>query len=150
MLSTVTQEWLATVIVTESNDAIMYADRDGIIRFWNKGAERMFAYSAGEALGQSLDLIIPDAMRGRHWGGYGRVMAEGTSRYSTNLLAAPALCKDGTRLSTEFSMVLIKDDAGQMLGVAAIMRDVSVRWQREKELKERLRQLEAAASVSAD
>jgi PAS domain S-box-containing protein len=143
MPETPTQEWLASSIVNLSSDAIMFSDREGIIRLWNSGAEKMFGFSAEEALGQSLDLIIPENLRGRHWDGYGRVMQSGTSRYSTDLLSAPALQKGGTRISTEFSMVLVKDEAGEMLGVAAIIRDVSARWQKEKELKERLKVLEA-------
>ncbi|MHB8058162.1 MAG: PAS domain-containing protein [Desulfuromonadaceae bacterium] len=146
MQGTPTEEWLAGYIVNSSSDAIMFADREGIIRLWNSGAERMFGFSAGEALGQSLDLIIPENLRGRHWDGYGRVMESGSSRYSADLLSAPALRKDSTRISTEFSMVMVKDDAGMMLGVAAIIRDVSARWQREKELKERIKALEGASS----
>lgn len=146
MYETPTEEWLAGTIVAASSDAIMFSDRDGIIRLWNSGAEKMFGFTAGEALGQSLDLIIPENLRGRHWDGYGRVMESGSSRYSTDLLSAPALNKNGSRLSTEFSMVMVKDKAGQMLGVAAIIRDVTVRWQREKELKERIKALEAVSS----
>ena len=142
-----TQEWLARTIVNLSSDAIMFADREGIIRLWNSGAEKMFGFTAEVALGQSLDLIIPENLRGRHWDGYGRVMESGTSRYSTDMLSAPALQKGGTRISTEFSMVMVKDGAGEMLGVAAIIRDVTARWQREKELKERLRVLEAEKGV---
>jgi PAS domain S-box-containing protein len=138
------QEWLIGTIVAASSDAIMFADREGTIRLWNSGAERMFGFTAEEALGQSLDLIIPENLRGRHWDGYGRVMQSGSSHYSTDLLSAPALRKNGTRLSTEFSMVLVKDEAGEMLGVAAIIRDVTARWQREKELKDRIKVLEEA------
>jgi len=141
-----TQEWLASSIVNASSDAIMFSDREGIIRLWNSGAEKMFGFTAVEALGQSLDLIIPENLRGRHWDGYWRVMESGSSRYSADLLSAPALRKDGTRISTEFSMVMVKDGAGGMLGVAAIIRDVSARWQREKELKERIKALEGGSS----
>lgn len=136
------QEWLCGRIVAGIGDAVMYSDRQGIIRYWNAAAEKMFGYNAAEALGQSLDLIIPENLRGRHWEGYYRVMESGSSRYSVELLSAPALRKDGTRLSTEFSMALIRDDEGGMLGVAAVIRDVSARWQRERELKERVRVLE--------
>lgn len=136
------QEWLSSEIVRQSSDAIMFSDRDGIIRLWNHGAVQMFGFTEEEALGQSLDLIIPENLRGRHGEGYNRVMQSGSSHYSIDLLSAPALRKDGTRLSTEFSMVLVKDDSGGMLGVAAIVRDVTARWQREKELKERLKALE--------
>ncbi len=136
-------EQLCQRIIADSNDAIMYSDRAGLIRLWNRGAERMFGYTKSEALGQSLDLIIPDNLRGRHWEGYFRVMASGSSHYSVDLLSAPALRKDGTRISTEFSMVLVKGADGKVQGVAAVIRDVSARWQREKELKERIRVLEA-------
>jgi PAS domain S-box-containing protein len=143
MQETPTQEWLCRHIVAESSDAIMFSDREGIIRLWNSGAERMFGFTEDEAIGQSLDLIIPENLRGRHWEGYFRVMESGESRYSTEMLSAPALRTDGSRLSTEFSMVLVKDAAGKVLGVAAIIRDVSARWLREKEMKERIRALEA-------
>ena len=136
------QEWLCRKIVEESSDAIMFSDRHGIIRLWNLGAERMLGYAAEEALGQSLDLIIPENLRKRHWDGYFQVMESGTSRYSTEMLSAPALRKDGTRISTEFSMVLVKGDDDTVLGVAAVIRDVSARWQRDKELKDRIRKLE--------
>jgi PAS domain S-box-containing protein len=147
MVTAPTEEWLCSRIVGESGDAIMFADRQGIIRLWNRGAERMFGHTASEALGQSLDLIIPENLRGRHWEGYYRVMENGESRYSSEMLSAPALRRDGTRISTEFSMVMVKDDDGAVLGVAAVIRDVSARWQREKELKERIRVLEATQAA---
>jgi PAS domain S-box-containing protein len=134
---------LCQSIVDQAGDAIMFSDREGIIRLWNRGAERMFGFSAAEAVGQSLDLIIPEGLRQRHWDGYYRVMESGESRYSTEMLSAPALRKDGTRISTEFSMVMVKDPNGAMLGIAAVIRDVTARWQKDRELKERLRQLEA-------
>lgn len=143
MNTTQTQTWLCQKIVAGSSDAIMFSDRQGLIRLWNSGAERMFGYTEAEVLGLSLDLIIPENLRGRHWDGYYRVMESGESHYSTEMLSAPALCKDGTRISTEFSMVMVKDDNGTVLGVAAVIRDVSLRWKREKELKERIRILEA-------
>ena len=142
MNDVISAEQLSQRIIADSNDAIMFSDRAGLIRLWNSGAERMFGHTEAEALGQSLDLIIPENLRNRHWEGYYRVMDSGESQYSVDLLSAPALRKDGTRISTEFSMVLVKGDDGKVLGVAAIIRDVSARWQREKELKERIRVLE--------
>jgi len=137
------KEWLCRTIVEESNDAVMFSDKNGIIHLWNSGAERMFGYSAQEAMGQSLDLIIPENLRQRHWDGYHRVMESGSSHYSIDLLSAPALQKGGTRISTEFSMALIKDANGKILGVASIIRDVTARWQKEKVMKERVKELEA-------
>jgi len=88
--------------------------------------------------GRSLDLIIPEALRARHNEGYRRVMAKGESRYAAELLAVPGLRKDGARLSLEFTITLIQDDEGEVLGAAAIIRDVTARWQRDQELQKRL------------
>jgi PAS domain S-box-containing protein len=134
--------WLAEKIVQESSDAIMFADHEGLIRLWNKGAETMFGYSTAEAEGQSLDLIIPENLRGRHWEGYHKVMASGETRYGTELLSAPGIRKDGTRLSLEFSMVIVRTDDGAVIGTGAIVRDITARFQKEKVLKEQLKVLE--------
>lgn len=128
-----------------SQDAILIADREGIIRYWNAGAERILGFPASEALGQSLDLFIPEKLRGRHWEGYHRVMASGETKYVTGLLSSPGIRKDGTQVSLEFSMVLLKDENGMMQGCASIMRDVTERWLKEKELKQRLATCEAAS-----
>ncbi|MDK9717156.1 MAG: PAS domain S-box protein [Trichlorobacter sp.] len=122
----------------ESQDAILIADREGIIRYWNMGAERILGYSAAEAIGQSLNLFIPEKLQGRHWEGYHRVMAGAETKYKTSLLSSPGICKDGSQVSLEFSMVLLHDADGTMQGCASIMRDVSERWRKEKELKQRL------------
>jgi PAS domain S-box-containing protein len=126
----------------EAADALLMADREGIIRYWNRGAELMFQHRAEEALGRSLDLIIPENLRGRHWEGYHQVMASGVTKYQTGLLSSPGVRRDGSRISLEFSMVLLRDETGAMAGCAAIIRDVTERWQREKELKERLKACE--------
>lgn len=125
-------------VISDAPEAMLVTDREGVIRFWNSGAEKMFGYSAAEAVGQSLDLLIPESLRGRHWDGYHRVMASGETKYKTGLLSSPGTRKDGSRISLEFSMVLLKDDAGAIKGCGAVMRDVSDRWRKEKELKERL------------
>jgi PAS domain S-box-containing protein len=129
--------------LNESQDAILIADREGIIRYWNAGAERILGFTAAEALGQSLDLFIPEKLRGRHWEGYYRVMASGETKYKTGLLASPGTRKDGSQVSLEFSMVLLKDENGAMQGCASIMRDVTERWLKEKEMKQRLADCEA-------
>ncbi len=130
-------------LVQDVPDAVMAADARGIIRYWNRGAELIFGYAAVEAIGQSLDLIIPENLRGRHWEGYNRVMASGETKYKTGLLTSPGVAKDGSRVSLEFSMVLLRDDRGAMWGCGAVMRDVTARWQREKELKARIADCEA-------
>lgn len=142
-MSTGTEEWLYCKIGKGSADAFIFSDREGIIQLWSPSAEAMFGYTAGEAIGQSLDLIIPDNLRKRHWDGYYQVMETGVTRYGTELLSAPSLRRDGTRISTEFSMTLVKDEGGNIIGTGAIIRDVTARWQKEKALKERLALLEA-------
>ncbi len=136
-------EWLYQQIIEGAQDAIVFADPDGIIRLWNSGAEAIFGYSAEEALGQTLDLIVPEKMRERHWEGYRKVMETGVTKYGSDVLAVPALKNDNSRLSVEFTIVLLKDDNGKPQGTAAIMRDMTERWQKEKELKKRLAELEA-------
>jgi PAS domain S-box-containing protein len=124
--------------VNTASDAILISDIDGIIRFWNHGAEHLFQYSTQEAVGQSLDLIIPENLRSRHWDGYRRVMASGETKYKTGLLSSPGIRKDGSRISLEFSMVLLRSDDGALQGCGSIMRDVTERWRKEKELRDRL------------
>ncbi|AWJ94746.1 PAS sensor domain-containing protein (plasmid) [Azospirillum baldaniorum] len=127
---------LGLALLNSPAEAIAYSDRDGIIRFWNAGAERVFGFTADEALGQSLDIIIPDRQRQRHWDGYDQVMKTGESRYgSGDLLSVPATRKDGTRISVEFTIVPLKDADGAMLGMAAVMRDVTARFDELKALR---------------
>jgi PAS domain S-box-containing protein len=136
-------EKLAEKIVAAAADAILFADRSGAIRLWNAGAERIFGFTAEEALGRSLDIIIPERLRSRHWDGWHKVMETGVTRYATDTLAVPAVRKDGSTLSIEFTIQLVRDAAGTILGPAAIIRDVSARFAREKELRARVKELEA-------
>jgi PAS domain S-box-containing protein len=141
---------LCQKIVEESQDAIIFADREGVIRMWNVGATALFVYQARETLGQSLDLIIPERQRQRHWDGYRNVMATGASRYGRELLAVPAVRKDGTRISVEFTIMMVRDATGNLQGTAAIMREVTERRQREKAQSERIAALEAAIAARTD
>jgi PAS domain S-box-containing protein len=143
MTPTYTHEWLCQSIVEQTQFAVIFSDHDGVIRFWNRGAEAMFGYTAEEAVGQSLDLVVPERYRTRHWDGYRRVMATGVTKYGREMLAVPAVRKDGTRISIEFTIVLLHAPTSELLGAAAIMQDVTARWQQQKQLKERLAALEA-------
>ena len=128
----------AVALLQGMPDAVVYADAEGRIRFWNAGAGRVFGYPAAEALGQSLDIIIPASLRHRHWEGYDATMRTGATRYGGgDLLAVPAVRKDGTRISIEFTIVPFHDDAGRMLGIAAVMRDVTARFEEMKALRQR-------------
>lgn len=136
-------DWLCRQIVMGGGDAIIFADREGRVRLWNAAAEAVFGYGAAEMLGQPLDLIIPANLRSRHNEGYRRVMATGTTRYARELLAVPGLRKDGTRISLEFTITLIRAPQGEVLGSAAIIRDVTAHWERDQALRRRLAVLEA-------
>ena len=136
-------EWLCQSFVEQTQFAVIFSDGDGVIRLWNAGAEAMFGYKSEEAVGQSRDLIVPERQRARHWEGYRRVMATGVTKYGREMLAVPAMRKDGTRISIEFTIVLLLAPTGEMLGTAAIMQDVTARWQQHTQLKERLAALEA-------
>ena len=119
---------LTEAILSTRSVAIISADRDGIIRFWNPGAERLFDFSNEEAVGRSLDLIIPERVRESHWHGYGRFLQTGQSRYGEgDVLSVPALRKDGATISVEFTIVPLRDKAGQLMGLAAVMHDVTKR-----------------------
>jgi PAS domain S-box-containing protein len=123
-------------LVRRAADAVVYADHEGTIRFWNAGAERIFGFSEIEAIGQSLDLIIPPNLRERHWQGFHQTMRTGASRYDAgDLLAVPALRKDGTRISVEFTILAFRGDRGRIVGIAATLRDVTARFEQTRALQ---------------
>jgi PAS domain S-box-containing protein len=133
-------------IVDGSPDAVILGDAENVIRLWNGGAQAIFGYTAEEAIGKPLDIIIPERLRGRHWDGYRNVMKTGVSRYgSGDLLAVPAVTKDGRTISIEFTIQLLRDGEGRIVGPVATIRDVTKRFQRERELARRLKELEAKA-----
>jgi PAS domain S-box-containing protein len=130
-------------LVQAAGDAIIAADTDGKIRLWNPAAERMFGFTAEDALGHSLDLIIPERLRNRRWEGYQRVMRTGQSRYGTEVLRVPSLHKDGRALSIAFTVALLYAADGEIQAIAAIVRDETARWEEERALRRRLTELEA-------
>jgi PAS domain S-box-containing protein len=129
-------ERFSASLVQEMPDGVIYADAEGMIRHWNRGAERIFGFSAAEAVGQSLDIIIPPGLRERHWTGYNHTLKTGETRYGAgDLLSVPALRKDGSRISVEFTVVPFHDAVGRMVGIAAVMRDVTKRFEEMKALR---------------
>jgi PAS domain S-box-containing protein len=137
---------LAERILEGSPDAILICDPEGRLRFWNRGAERIFGFSRDEALGESLDLIIPERLRARHWAGWNGTMTTGETRYGDGqMLAVPAVHKDGRQISIEFSILLLKEPDGRIDRVVAIVRDVTERYNREKALRAELNALRSHA-----
>ena len=131
-------------LVRDGPDAVVYADANGRIDFWNPAASRIFGYSEAEALGASLDLIIPERLRARHWQGYHEVMQGRASRYGEgDLLAVPARHKDGRQISVEFTILPFHDAAGALIGIAAVLRDVTARFDEVRSLRRELAALKA-------
>jgi len=130
---------LFQAVLSTRSDAIIAADKKGIIRFWNPGAERIFGFSSTDAIGQSLDIIIPERLRQHHWDGYDLAMKTGRSRYGEgDVLAVPAIRKDGGQVSVEFTVMLLRDEVGRLLGIAALLRDVTARFEELRALKRQL------------
>ena len=131
---------VARALLSGVADAIVACDCAGIIRLWNPGAARIFGFTAEEAVGRSLDIIIPERLRARHWDGYHAMMASGQSRYAGgDTLSVPALRKDGAQISVEFTLVALHHAAGAISGLAAVMRDVTARFEELKTLRRQLR-----------
>lgn len=134
------REQIARKLFEGMPDALVVADRKGIIRVWNGGAERIFGFSEGEALGQSLDIITPERLRERHWNGYEATMRTGQTKYGGgDLLSVPAVRKDGAQISIQFSIVPLRGEDGDLQAVAAIMRDVTEDFEERKRLRRALR-----------
>lgn len=133
-------------LVAAIGDAVIVSDAKGAIILWNAAAERMFGFTPAEALGRSLDLIIPERQRQRHWDGYEKTMHTGQTRYGHDVLRVPALHKDGHALSIAFTVALLRGADGEVNAIVAVVRDESARFAEDRKLRRRLAELEAAAT----
>jgi PAS domain S-box-containing protein len=122
-------------------DAVVIADSDGVITFWNNAATRIFGWSATEAVGRSLDLIIPERFRERHWAGYRNTMATGHTSYGDRLLEVPALHRDGHTVSIAFTVTLLFAGGTAPRAIAAVVRDDTARWHERRRLRAELAHL---------
>src|SRR4030095_563669 len=134
-------------VVEALGDAVVICDRDGVIRFWNAAAEHLFGSTMTEALGSSLDLIIPERFRERHWAGFTRTMASGQTRYQHDVLRVPAMHKDGRTLSIAFTVGLLLGAQRTVTGLVAVIRDETKRFAEERDLRKRLAELEGKHSA---
>ncbi|CAN7585947.1 PAS domain-containing protein [Variovorax paradoxus] len=135
-------------LVEGAGDAIMVCDAQGAITLWNRAAERIFGFTEAEALGQSLDMIIPQRQRQRHWDGYHKTMETGITKYGADLLRVPALHKDGHTLSIAFTVSMLFSQSREVTGIVAIVRDETTRFAEERKLRARLQ--EAEATIKGD
>ena len=130
-------------LVEAIGDAIVVSDASGTINVWNPAAERLFGFTQAEALGNSLDLIVPKRLRERHWAGYRKTMASGETRYAHDLLRVPAVHKDGRTLSIAFTVGLLFGPQREVIGIVAVIRDETTRFAEERNLRERIAELES-------
>jgi PAS domain S-box-containing protein len=129
-------------LIAAIGDAVIISDAKGAITLWNPAAQRMFGFTQSEAVGQSLDLIIPERLRGRHWDGYRKTMATGQTRYGNDVLRVPAVDKAGRSLSIAFTVALLHSSEHELTGIVAVIRDETSRFQEERNLRKRLAELE--------
>jgi PAS domain S-box-containing protein len=134
-------------LVAAVADAIVVTDAAGAIMMWNPAAERLFGYQESEALGQSLDLIIPERLRARHWDGFHKTMLTGQTRYGTDVLRVPAMDKSGRAMSIAFTVALLRSEDGKPAAIAAVIRDETSRFNEERSLRKRLAELEAQLAL---
>ena len=121
-------------VVEAVGDAVIVADLNGQIRLWNPSAERLFGFTPAEALGSSLDLIIPERLRARHWASYKKTMATGTTRYAHDVLKVRSVRKDGQSLSIAFTVGLMYDPEHTVTEIVAVIRDDTRRFSEERDL----------------
>ena len=129
-------------------DAVILADASGTMRFWNPAAERLFGFTEAEAVGNALDLIVPERFRERHWAGYKETMATGQTRYAHDVLRVPAQHKDGRPLSIAFTVGLLYGPQGNVTGILAVIRDETARFAEDQHLRKRLAELEQKERIN--
>ena len=136
-------------LVSAVGDAVVVSDADGRITLWNKAAERLFGYTEAEALGKSLDLMIPERLRKGHWDGYRKTMETGITRYGTEVLQVPAIDKAGRSFSIAFTVALLYSADGNVSAIAAVMRDDTRRFERDRTQRKRISELETQVKETA-
>ena len=136
-------------LVAAVGDAIIAADASGAITLWNPGAQHLFGYSEEEALGKSLDLITPERLRNRHWEGYHKSMATGTTKYGNDLLRVPATHKDGRAMSIAFTVAMLFTPENKVSAIVAVIRDDTTRFNDDRALRKRLAEAEAKVAAAS-
>ncbi len=136
------------ILLDQNPDAVIFASTDGLVRYWNAAAERIFGFPAGEALGQRLDIIIPEAFQERHWTAYDRALAAGETKYRGQSLPTKARKADASEFYVELSFEIVKDTAGAVMGAMATARDITERFQRDRDLRREMRELKEKAGES--
>ncbi|WP_228536282.1 PAS domain S-box protein [Noviherbaspirillum malthae] len=138
-----TQETMACDILDHMSEALIFADKEGFIRIWNPGAEALFGFSPEEAIGKSLDIIIPEKLRKAHWEGYDKAVAQGATAHGRRTMITRALHRNGDHIHVDMSFAVVRNQAGEVTGSVAVASDAGQRHAEEKDLRRRLKELEA-------
>lgn len=142
-MSTSEQRGLSQALIEHLADAVIFANREGLVEVWNAGAEAVFGYSADEVLGQRLDVIIPERLRRAHWAGFDAAISTGHMKHGRESMTTRSTHKDGREVYVDLSFALVKDRSGQVLGAVAVARDITSRFQAQKQVRKRMAELEA-------
>ena len=141
-MTTDSSEVNVAALVAQGPDAVIYASRDGVIRAWNAAAERIFGHAESDAIGQRLDLIVPDRFREAHWTGWERALGDGVTQYVGQSLPTRATHANGDTITVELSFAIVLDDAGEAIGALATARDITERFEEERANRRRMKELE--------
>ncbi len=140
----------SSLLLDQGPDAIVFADKRGVIREWNDAATRVFGFSRDEAIGKTLDIIVPERFRETHWQGYDRALAAGDTKYRGQSMPTRSARKDGTSIYVELSFAIIHDESGEVIGALAHARDITERFAREREQRQRIQELEQKLAATAE
>jgi PAS domain S-box-containing protein len=138
-------------LVSAMGDAVIVSDVEGRVVVWNAAAERLFGWTEAEAMGQRMDMIVPERLRKRHWDGYDKSMQTGQTRYAHDVLRVPAVDKAGRAMSIAFTVFMLFGPDGKVSACGSVIRDETERFAQDRELRKRVGDLEAmlAAGGSA-
>jgi PAS domain S-box-containing protein len=130
-------------LVASIGDAVIVSDVAGNVVLWNAGAERLFGWTEAEAMGQRMDMIVPERLRQRHWDGYDKSMATGQTKYAHDVLRVPAVDKAGRALSIAFTVFMLFGADGKPTACGSVIRDETDRFAQDRALRKRVTELEA-------
>jgi PAS domain S-box-containing protein len=140
---------LCRALIEQVADAVIFADRDGLIQLWNAGAEAVFGYAPDEVLGRRLDVLIPERLRSAHWTAFDKAIATGRTKHGRESVTTRSIHKNGSDLYVDLSFAVVKDQAGRVLGSVAVARDITSRFQTDRESRRRIAELEAQVKTFA-
>ncbi|MGH8627368.1 MAG: PAS domain-containing protein [Gammaproteobacteria bacterium] len=142
-------KYLFQAIVEQVSNAIIFADRQGVIRLWNAGAEAVFGYSSEEVIGQSLDVIIPERLRPAHWKAFDKAVETGRTKYGRQVMVTSSIHKTGKKLYVDLSFAIVSDGSGEVVGAAAVASDATERYLAEAALRKQVAELEAQLKTAS-